>query len=262
MNPLPNPVQLLGAALAFLRISAILFALPIIGDPPTPIKARLLLGLALTFALYPTLPAAWTPSLDGSVLAVAGIVAREVLIGLVIGYVARLAFDGALAAAGVVAYQMGFGTGHLFLPDVGAQLDSFSALHRQLLMLIFLALGLHAVFFQAIADSFQIIPGGAAGLSATTLNVVLAVSSSVLAIAVQLSAPILVALLFALAALGLVARTVPNMNVFVMSFPISFVTGLVIYIALLPLYPDWLIDHLGATREHLLTVLHGLGSKT
>lgn len=62
-------------------------------------------------------------------------------------------------------------------------------------------------------------------------------------IALQLATPILVALLFTMAALGILARTVPQLNVFIVSFPISFAVGLTIYIATLPLYPNWFRNH-------------------
>src|SRR5687767_6317739 len=127
MNALPDPNQLLIGALAFLRIGGILFALPVIGDAPTPVRVRMLLALALTIGIYPLIPTAWTPNLAVDALQLMAYVMRELMIGLVIGYIARLAFDGALMAASVVSYQMGFGTANLFMPDFSSQLDAFTA---------------------------------------------------------------------------------------------------------------------------------------
>lgn len=254
MQGIPNPTELLVGAMAFLRIGALLFSLPILGDAPTPVRVRVLLSLALTIGMYPAIPATWAPNLAADVLTIASYVIREVGIGLVIGFCARAAFDGIMMAATVVSYQMGFGTASLFLPDYGEKMDSFSAFHRMMVMLIFLTLGLHQIFLSAILDTFRLIPGGAAHMSGSLVAILITVTGGILAIAVQLSAPILVALLFTMAAIGLIARAVPNMNAFLMSFPASFIIGMVIYIATLPFFPSWITDHFTGVQE----LLHGI----
>lgn len=257
-NGLPDPSQLLTGALAFLRIGAILFALPMIGDPPTPVRARILTAFALTVGLYSSLPAAFAPRLDTDLLSLAGYVVREVLIGVVIGYLGRAAFDGLLMAANVVAYQMGFSTASLFVPDAGVQMDGFTAFHRLIVMLIFLSLNLHHIFFAAIAESFSVIPGGTAAMHGSLITILVQTSASIFAIAIQLAAPILVALLFTMAGLGLVARTVPQMNVFTMSFPISFGVGLAVYIATFPFFPEWMQEHFLAQKAEMFTALKAM----
>ena len=154
---------------------------------------------------------------------------------------------------------MGFGTASLFMPDYSDRLDSFTALHRMVVMLVFLSLGLHQIFIAAIVDSFKLIPGGAAELHGNLANIFISVTGGMLAVAIQLAAPILVALLFTMAALGLVARAVPNMNVFVMSFPASFCIGLVVYIATLPFFPGWMQEHFLNSHEQMFAALRSMG---
>ncbi len=258
MDSVISTNQVFVGTLIFLRIGGILFALPVVGDQPTPVRVRLLLALALTICLYPIIPSSWMPNLALDPFVVANYVIRELLIGVVIGFVARVAFDGIVMASTLVAYQMGFGTGQLFMPDFGGQIDAFTAFHRALIMLIFFTLGLHHIFFTAIMDSFLLIPGGAAQISGSLGPILTEITAGVLVIAVQLSAPILVALLFTMAALGLVARTVPQMNVFVMSFPISFAIGVIVYIATLPMFPSWLQDHFIGTHDQITAALRAM----
>lgn len=258
MHGIPDPNQLLLGALAFLRIGGILFALPIIGDSPTPVRVRVLLSLALTVGLFPIIPIGWAPSLSVDALQIASYICKELIVGLVIGYVARVAFDGVIMAATIVSYQMGFGTANLFMPDFSSQLDAFSGFHRMIVMLTFLSLGLHHIFIGALVDTFMLIPGGAAHMSGSLGVLILQMTGGIIAIGIQLAAPILVALLFAMAAMGLIARTVPNMNVFVMSFPVSFCLGLVVYIATLPFFPGWLQDHFLDTQEQLMGVIRAM----
>lgn len=241
-----------------MRIGGILFALPVIGDAPTPVRARVLLALALTVGFYDMIPAGWSPVMNADLLSFASYVIRELSIGLVIGFLARVAFDGLLMAASIVAYQMGFGTANLFMPDFGGTMDGFTAFHRMVIMLIFFTLGMHQIFFDAIATSFKLIPGGSAVLNDSLITIMLATTAGIFSVAVQLAAPILVALLFTMAALGLVARAVPQINVFTMSFPVSFFMGLVVYIATFPFFPEWMREHFLNSHEGVMAAMRGM----
>ena len=255
---MPDPSQLLAMALVFLRISVILFALPIIGDPPTPILARILIAVALTAGIYPIVPSTFAPRLDADVVVIFSYVVREVLVGVVVGYIARIAFDCLLMASSIVGYQMGFGTASLFVPDAGQNMDAFTAFHRLIIMLIFLALDLHHIFIAAIVETFRVVPGGLGGMHGSLASTMITATASTFSIAIQLAAPILVALLFTMAGLGLVARTVPQMNVFTMSFPVSFFVGIMVYIATFPLFPDWMRDHFMNQKDVMMTAIRGL----
>ena len=262
MTGLPNPTQLLVGAMAFLRIGGLLLSLPVIGDAPTPVRVRILLSLALTIGLYPAIPASWAPDLATDVLTISSYVVRELAIGLIVGFCARAAFDGIMMAATVVSYQMGFGTASLFLPDYSEKMDSFSAFHRMMVMLIFLTLGLHRIFLTAVIDTFRLIPGGGAHLTGSLVTIIISLTGGILAIAVQLAAPILVALLFTMAAIGLIARAVPNMNAFLMSFPASFIIGMVVYIATLPFFPGWMQDHFISIQEQIHGIIRSMSPTT
>src|SRR5690606_26126640 len=124
------------------------------------------------------------------------------------------------------------------IADANQQMDAFTALHRFLIMLIFLSMGLHHIFLQGIVQSFQSIPAGTGMPQSDFALVLISVTASIFSVALQLSAPILVALLFTMAGLGLIARTVPQMNVFTMSFPASFFIGLLVYAATAPFFPE------------------------
>jgi len=250
--------ELIRAGLVFLRITGLMFALPVFGDQPTPVRVRVLMAGALTLGLYHLVPSAWGIRVDIDPVAVAWLMIREIMIGLSLGYVAKLMLEGVLLAAALVGFQMGFGTAGLLFPEASNEVNGFSAFHRVLVFLFFLGLSLHHVFIRAIYESFQLIPAGGAILHAGLGTDLIAWSGGVLVIALELAAPVLVALLFTMAALGLIARTVPQMNVFVMSFPASFFVGMIIYIATMPFYPGWMESYFTQGREHLFMALHNL----
>ena len=228
------------ASLVFLRISGLFFGLPFFGDLVIPIQIRLLCAGALALGIYPLIPIKWGQGFDLSVLGVTSMMLRELLIGLSIGYLGKLIFEGIVMAASLVGYQMGFGTANLLMPGSDLQINAFTALHRIIVLLFFLSLSLHYIFINGIIQSFEIIPAGSSILSPALGATMLKSSAQIFSTALQLSAPILVALLFTMSALGLMARTVPQMNVFTLSFPISFFVGLAIYAAMSPFLPEWL----------------------
>ena len=260
MNELLNfsQAQVYTALLLVCRISGLLIALPVFGDSPTPVRIRIFLAITLSIVMWPILPPHWGPEESGTLVGLAAMAFGEVLVGLIIGFFSKLVFAGLVMAASLVGYQMGFGTSSLIVPDAGGQMDAFSAFHRIVIMLIFLSLNLHHIFFSALAFSFKAIPAGGISISSNIGEQLIISSAAIFSIAVQLAAPIIIALLFTMAALGLVARVVPQMNVFTMSFPFSFCIGLLIYIASMPFYPNAIVkyfDHVGAD---LKTVVMGL----
>jgi len=249
--------MIITAALVFFRVGGILFALPVFGDNPTPVRVRILLAGAIAIGVYPMLPPGWAVFQNPGILEVTFMIARELLIGLGIGYLARTVFDGIVMAASVVGYQMGFGTANLFVQDAAYQMDGFTAFHRIIVMLIFLGLSLHHIFLNAVVDTFQVIPAGGAGFSGGLIATLVSISAKVFAIAVQLSAPIIIALLFTMAALGLIARAVPQLNVFTLSFPVSFFLGLMVYIATLPFLPEWMRGEFQKSQFDVIAAIRG-----
>ena len=245
--------------LAFLRVGGMVFSLPILGDAPTPVPARVLLSVALTAAMAHLIPVTPVISQNADVLMLIAMVIKELVIGISLGYLARVSFDGMLMAASMTGYQMGFVTASLFLPDAGAQMDTFTSFHRVILMTIFLMLNLHHLFIDAMMTTFQIIPLGKVSISmAPFTSSIFEVTGGIFKVALQLSAPVLIALMFTQAALGLVARAVPQLNVFIISFPASFSVGLFVYIATIPFFPEWMGSHYIGTRDLFMTAIKSM----
>lgn len=243
-------------ALIFVRASCILFAIPIFGEQGTPLRWRLLfaavLGLAFSALISPITNVAAFKDVTTFGLAIA----NEVLLGAVFGFAGRLFFDAIVMAASIVGFQMGFGTADLFVGDSTTAMNSFTALHRTLVMLFFLALNLHHVFLAAIYESLVIAPPGSGFIiDHRFAEHAVTISAAMFPIAVKLAAPVIAALLFTMAVMGVMARAVPQMNVFMMSFPISFFLGLFVYLAMMPLLPGWLKDNFQDSVANLITSL-------
>ncbi|MFW7381832.1 MAG: flagellar biosynthetic protein FliR [Oligoflexus sp.] len=257
MFNLPYQVALEGA-LVFIRVSGILFAMPVFGDQSTPIRVRILLSAAIAFLIYPMIESHWVRDFPKDLLGFFVLVLKELMIGLLIGYVAKLAMEALTAAATIVGFQMGFGMANMVMPNADYMMDAFTAFHRSLIILFFLALDLHHIYISAIVDTFRAIPSGEAIFRAEIGSYLIRITSDLFIIAIKLAAPVLIALLFAMAALGLIARTVPQVQVFVLSFPISFFIGLLVYIATIPFFPQWIKLHFSVNQQQIFTIIRGM----
>lgn len=242
----------------FLRINGILTMLPFFGDTPVPLKLRTVLAILLTVLIGSQLDFSHIGSVPLGLWDTLFFSFKELLVGVFLGFISRLAFDAMIMASSIVATQMGFGADKVFLPDYSGELDSFTALHRTLVILIFLSLNMHHLYILAIKRSFDIIRILQPKISGESLQTILTLCSEMFVVALQLSAPILIALLFATTALGILSRAVPQLNTFVISFPINFFLGLLVYIATIAFYPDWMELHFERLNENVSRIIKSL----
>jgi flagellar biosynthesis protein FliR len=250
--------EILKGTLIFVRVGAAFTTLPFFGDQPTPLTVRILLSIAVSFCINLIVPPSWvTVSLNDTIMFFI-VVAKELLVGLVLGFVSKLLIDGLVMSASLVGYQMGFGTAGLMMPGADEQVSSFTALHRIVILVIFLSLDLHHLFLSALVDTFRHIPAGAATLSAASVTTIIGLTGQIFLTGLKLAAPVLVALMFAMSAMGLMARTVPQMNVFTMSFPLSFFIGLVVYASTLPFIPTWIQGYFDSNAPHIFNIVRSM----
>ncbi len=229
--------------MAFLRIASIIFCLPFFGDHSVSPQIKILLSFSLAVFFFPMIKNSYGSLESYELLDIVVIVLKEFLLGITIGFTARLVFDGIVMAAHISGFQMGFGSSNLLFPGFETNSHSFTFFHRILVILIFLSLDFHKIYIHAIYESFRLIPLGALSFQTDLADFLIKKTSYIFYISVILGAPILVSLLFSMTALGLIARAVPQLNVFTMSFSISFFLGLTTYLFMMPFLPSWLRDH-------------------
>ena len=164
-------------------------------------------------------------------------------------------------AASFIGYQMGFGTASLMVPDAGAPSEPLCCFSSNSIFTYFLLLNLHMFYIKALVDTFQMIQAGGFGFDRSIVDTIIIVSRDIFITALQLAAPILISLMFTMSALGLLARTVPQMQVFQMSFPLSFFLGIIIYIALIPMYPEWTSMHFKANIDQINSLIRAMSMK-
>lgn len=230
----------------FLRIGGLMMAAPIFGTRVVPVRVRMMLTLALGGVLIPVIaaPVSFQPlSSEGLLVGV-----QQVLIGACIGIVIRVAFFVMEFAGQIVAQQMGLGFASLVDPQTGSQVPVVSQFYIILATLFFFAINGHLMMISLVAESFQLLPIGTQGIGADGLERITLYAGELFARAVMIALPIIVGLLVVNIALGVMARSAPQLNIFAIGFPIMMMFGVV----LLWLSLDNLTAHMQATFDYAM----------
>ena len=211
--------------LVLARIGGLVVAAPLFGHLLVPPRVRCGLAVVLALALTAAVPPVASP--PASVWALAGMVAVETVVGALLGLVAQFVFAGVQLGGQLAGIQMGFGIANLIDPQTHAQVTVVAQWEQLLALLIFLVLDVHHLLLRALLGSFQTAPPGTVIVTAATVRGVVALSADLFTVGVRIAAPVLITLLLTNGALGVLARTVPQLNVFVVGFPLNVGVGLV-----------------------------------
>ena len=212
--------------LIFLRVGAILMSMPIFKSRSIPVLFKVGLALAASVVLYPLLDrtAFAVPDHLGS-FAVGAV--SEILLGISIGMVVNLIFVGLQMAGQISGYQMGLAIARVMDPSAGQQVPLLSQFFQLFAFLLFLTLNAHHWFLKALAESFKLVPPFGFKLSGSLIEQIMDVAGHTFVIAIKVGAPVISVLLLTSIAFGLIARTVPQMNVLFVAMPLKIMIGLI-----------------------------------
>ena len=228
--PLPQFQMFL---LVFLRVTAILMIVPIFDSRSIPLLFKVGLSFSVSVLLFPMLELSGVVFLD-KVLPFGLKVIGEIMLGVIIGFSVRLIFAGIQLAGQLAGFQMGFAIVNVMDPITSSQGSIISALKNLVAMLIFLSINAHHWFLRGVVESFRLVPPLEFHFSESLTEQLMRLAGNMFVIAVKVGAPIIVTLLLTSVALGLVARTVPQMNIFIVAFPIKIAIGLLVFGLSLP----------------------------
>jgi flagellar biosynthesis protein FliR len=219
--------------LLFARVSGLMVAAPILGNRsiPRPVKA----GLALIFSLA-VLPmtAPKVGAIPDHLYLLAGQVLGDVIFGLSLGYLARLLFSAIEMAGYFVDTQMGFGMVNLYDPFAEQQTSVLSVFQYQLALTVYLLSNGHLLLLGALAESFNVLLPGGVSLNAGFGMTAVPMLQLMFALGFRLALPAAGVLFVVDFAFGLIARLVPQVNVFIVGVPAKIIIGLATVTILLP----------------------------
>ncbi|HET7815011.1 MAG TPA: flagellar biosynthetic protein FliR [Candidatus Baltobacteraceae bacterium] len=218
--------------LIVVRVSSMLFVFPVFSSQQIPVLARIGLAFLFGFILMHTVPAIAPLGDIGALLAA---VVSQVVLGILVGFVAYLVFMGIQFAGEILDIQIGFAVANVINPTTQQQVTVIGELQLTLATLVFLMSDSHLVMLQGIGGSFHLLPLPYINLNPAILGNVMGFVQDSFLIVVKIAAPPAVALFLVNLALGLMARVAPQMNVFVVGFPLQVGVGLLMMAVSLPL---------------------------
>lgn len=207
-------------------------------------------AMVLFPVMEPTMVSVALDPLSFSLLLIA-----EVLLGGMIALIGRMIFTAVEYGGTVIGYQMGFAAANVFDPQNERQLSLVSQFQNVFAILIFLAIDGHHVFFQVAVESYKILPPGAFNISGEAIPYLLTLSSRIFFLGIQFSAPILSVLLLSGLILGILARVFPQLNVFLLSFPLNIGLSFTVIGLTLPLVTVLLRREFDDLANRFFTVL-------
>jgi flagellar biosynthetic protein FliR len=214
------------------RILGLIAAAPVLGNSAVPNSSKILLAVMLATVIGPTVPA--LPAADPLSLAGLLILAQELLVGLGMGLSMRIVFAAIEMAGEISSLTMGLGFATFFDPQSHGRSSAVGQLLALLTSMAFLAANVHLVLLAALAESFVSLPVSAAPLSGAGFKHLADWGGKIFASGVQISLPIVAALLLTNVALGILTRAAPQLNLFGIGFPITLGVGMLVIATTMP----------------------------
>ncbi|BHH83384.1 flagellar biosynthetic protein FliR [Desulforhopalus sp. 52FAK] len=239
------------------RVAGFVGAVPVFSSAQTPNQIKTGLAVMLSLLMFPIMEPQIGPiSLEPITFGL--LIVSEVLLGLLLGLVARLIFTAVEFGATVIGFQMGFAAANVFDPQNQRQVALISQFQNVFSILIFLAINGHYLFLQTAVRSYELLPPGKLNLAGDAIPYLMELSSHMFALGVQFSAPVLTVLLLSGLILGILARVFPQLNVFLISFPINIGTAFIVIALTLPLVSMLLRREFDSLVERFSTLLNYL----
>jgi len=220
-----NPSEFSVFLAVFLRLSLILFMLPIFSSSQVPANIKVCVVLALTLMLFPFVrqniqPVALLPG------TVCYIVVGELVFGIIFSLSMLLVVGAAQFAGELISFEMGFGFAQVADPQTGAEFTILGIWAQLLAMMIFFSLNGHHIVLKLIVESFRTVPVGSFTLDSALFGKMIVLSGLLFALALKLAAPLIAVLVLTQIGFGLMSKFAPQINILATSFPMTIAIGI------------------------------------
>lgn len=206
--------------LVLARISPLVGTAPMFDLLALPRQVKVVLAVTMSLLVTPVYLGGPLPAVD-NLFVYLRLLASEVLIGLLIGLGINILFSGVQVAGQIVSQLSGMSLADVFNPGFNEDSPVFSQLFYLVAIAVFVGLGGHRQMTAALLDTFAAAPPGHAQLGNNFAEVILNILSQSFALGIRAAAPLLVALLLSNLVLGLISRTLPQINVIVVGFSVN-----------------------------------------
>ncbi|MFZ5644572.1 MAG: flagellar biosynthetic protein FliR [Bacillota bacterium] len=220
--------------LVLTRIGAFVTASPVFGGQYSPGMVKAGVAFTVSLILFPTVQVPDNMVING-LPGFAFAVMREVLVGLLTGFVCNIILQTMTVLGQIFDLHIGFMMTNFFDPSAGGQITLTAKFLYLVGIVLFFILDGHHMLLMGLAKSFEIVPLGKAVFTGASAEVLIRTFARMVTVAVQISAPVIAVVLIIDVCLGLLARTAPQMNVFMLGFPIKIGAGILTLAIMIPI---------------------------
>lgn len=219
--------------LVLTRVTAFYAFAPVFGGASIPNMAKAGLGALTALVIFPAVDISHFP-LKNDLATFAIVVAAEALLGLTMGFVCNLTFEGIRLAGSIYDTQLGFGIVSVVDPEAETEISLMAMFKYFVSVLAFLALDGHHYLIRALVISFRRIGIGTYVISGRTASNLVLDFSAMFEVGLQVAVPLMGAIILATVVLGILAKATPRIQIFLLSFPLRIYIGLTTLLYLMP----------------------------
>lgn len=217
----------------FLRVLAMFTSAPVLSQRSVPVRVKVALAFIITVCAQASLPPMPVVALDSSLAVL--MVVQQVLIGISLGFAARIVFAAIEFAGEIVGLQMGLNFAGFFDPVTMGQTTAVSRFYGTVVVLLFVIINGHLLMIAALTQSFVAFPVGPAPFEFLRQMQPHLWGVEIFKLGLWIALPMITMLLFVNLVLGIISRVSQQMNIFAIGFPITLSVGLIGVLLTLPM---------------------------
>jgi flagellar biosynthetic protein FliR len=252
--------MILLAALVTARLMPVIYLVPYLGGQAVPQPVKMGIAMALTVLVY---PAVWQTGAAGELpdgaLMIGALVTKELAIGMMLGFVAALAFEALRVAGQLIDGARGQTMATAFVPQLKTQTSVSAEFLYQLGIVMFLITGGHRLFLGALVKSYVILPPQSfpaiGGRLDTIVFTIVRLSADAITLGVLLAFPVVAAILLANLTLALINKAAPQINVFFLGMPLKAVLGVAVLMFGLRIVVDQFVEQAALGVENVMMLV-------
>lgn len=229
-----NYDQVINFLLIFSRVTAFIVMVPAFGGSNTPGLVKVGISFVLASLLMPLVASPAAP-LTGGLVGFGLAVAKEAVVGIIMGLVCVFILQSLTIAGQLFDMHIGFMMSNFFDPVSGSQVTLLAKFLYLLGITLFLTMNGHHMVISGLFKSFQMVPLTGAEFKGDAALLLISIFAKMITIAVQICLPVIAVVLVIDVALGLMGKTAPQMNIFMLGFPIKIGMGIATLAVMLPL---------------------------
>lgn len=232
----------------FIRITAFMVISPVFSQKGIPALSKVIISAALMLVTVPLVP--YFEPID-NLFIFALVVWKEVLFGLAMGFLSQLVFTGVEIAGQFIDFQVGFSMAQAYDPTFQIMSSQYGKLYYWLTIMVVFITNLHHYLIKGLIDSFHLVPIGAASIPGVTVEGVIKLFALTFEMAVHLAAPLVISAIVIDIVLGILSRTIPQINVLMMGMPMKSAFSFIVFLLLIPNTLEFLIKIVPKSMQYM-----------